>query len=105
MKQATGDWILLLDADELVPAPLSERLRQIASDDEYDVVAVPRLNYLFGSPVWHTGWGPTQDRQKRFFRRGAVAARPTIHDYLEIQPGARVLRLGYQEGSALIHFN
>src|SRR5450759_1251360 len=25
LEQAVGDWILLIDADELIPAPLSER--------------------------------------------------------------------------------
>jgi glycosyltransferase involved in cell wall biosynthesis len=105
MDQAVGDWILLLDADELVPAPLSQRLRQVAESDEFDVVIIPRLNYLLGSPIWHTGWGPTQDHHQRFFRRGAVAARPVIHDFLQIQPGSRVLRIAYEEGLALVHFN
>jgi len=105
LEQAVGDWILLIDADELVPAPLSERLQLVAGADEYDIVEIPYLNYLLGAPMWHTGWGPTQDRHERFFRRGAVAARPNIHAFLERQPGSRILKLGYEEGLAIVHFN
>jgi glycosyltransferase involved in cell wall biosynthesis len=105
LEQAVGDWILLIDADELIPAPLSERLRRVAATDEYDVVEIPYLNYLLGAPMWHTGWGPTQDCHQRFFRRGAVAARPNIHAFLETQAGSRLLKLGYEEGLAIVHFN
>jgi len=105
LEQATGDWILLLDADELVPLPLSERLLEVARRDEADVVVIPWLNYLLGSPLRHTGWGPTQDCHERFFRRGSVAAGPEIHGFLEIQPNARVLKLPYSTGLAVVHFN
>jgi glycosyltransferase involved in cell wall biosynthesis len=105
LEQATGDWILLLDADELVPQPLSERLLAVARRDEADVVVIPWLNYLLGAPLWRTGWGPTQDRHERFFRRGSVAATPTIHGFLEIQRGSRVMELPYAEGLAVVHFN
>jgi glycosyltransferase involved in cell wall biosynthesis len=105
LEQATGDWILLLDADEMVPLPLSERLREIALLDETDVVVIPWLNHLLGAALWHTGWGPAQDHHERFFRKGSVAARPTVHGFLEIQPGARVMELPYSEGLAVVHFN
>ena len=105
LEQATGDWVLLLDADELVPLPLSERLQEVARRDEADVVVIPWLNYLLGAPLLGTGWGPTQDRHERFFRRGSVTAKPAIHAFLAIQPGARVLELPYSEGLAVVHFN
>jgi glycosyltransferase involved in cell wall biosynthesis len=105
LEHATGDWILVLDADELVPLPLSERLLEVARRDEADVVVIPWLNYLLGAPLRGTGWGPTQDRHERFFRRGSVAAQPAIHAFLAIQPGARVLELPYAEGLAVVHFN
>ncbi len=104
LEQATGDWVLLLDADEVVPHPLSERLKEVARRNEADVVLIPWLNYLLGAPLRGTGWGPSQDRHERFFRRGSVAAQSTIHAYLQIQPGARVLSLPYSEGLAVVHF-
>lgn len=105
LAQATGDWILILDADELVPYKLSRRLREVAAADEVDVVSIPWRNYLLGAALDHTGWGPGQDRHRRFFRRGAVTARPAIHDYLHVEPGARILELPVEPDMAVIHFN
>jgi glycosyltransferase involved in cell wall biosynthesis len=105
LEQATGDWIVLLDADEVVPRPLSLRLLEAARQDEADVVLIPWLNYVLGVPLRATGWGPSQDRHERFFRRGSVAAQSTIHAYLQIQPGARVMTLPYSEGLAVVHFS
>jgi (heptosyl)LPS beta-1,4-glucosyltransferase len=102
---ATGDWILLLDADELIPRPLSRRLREIASDDLADVVVVSRLNYLLGAPLLHTGWGPEQDRHARFFRRGCLVASETIHRPPESVAGARVVTLPYRPDEAIVHFS
>ena len=105
LEQATGDWIVLLDADELVPQALSERLTQVAAGDEADVVVIPWLNYLLGAPLRRTGWGPEQDSHERFFRRGSVSSSGNIHGFLGIRPGARVLQLPYAEGLAVVHFN
>lgn len=105
LARATGDWILVLDADEIVPYPLSRRLQEVAADDEVDVVSIPWRNYLLGAALEHTGWGPAQDRHRRFFRRGSVSARPDIHDYLYTDVRARVLDLPIEPGLAVVHFN
>ncbi len=105
VSKATGDWILILDADELVPAPLSRKLRAIADAGSADVVNIPRLNYLIGAPMMHTGWGPEQDRQPRFFRQGMLRFENTVHDFITPVPGARLVPLTYASGMALVHFN
>lgn len=105
IARATGDWILLLDADELIPAPLSRRLQEIATTDSADVVWLPRLNFLLGESLGHTGWGPDQDRHPRFFQRGWVDASDTIHDFLHPRAGARALQLDVRPDQAIVHFN
>lgn len=105
IAQATGDWILVLDADELVPEPLSRRLLEIAANDEADVVIIPWSNYLLGAPLMHTGWGPEQDKHARFFKRGMLRASAKIHDSLRPSLGARMMELAYQPGLAVVHFN
>ena len=105
LAQCTGDWVLSLDADELIPAPLSVRLRAIAARDEADAVRIPRLNYLLGEPVRHSGWGPDQDRHLRFFRRGRLAPPSRLHGPASPAPGARVLDLRFAPGQAIVHFN
>jgi (heptosyl)LPS beta-1,4-glucosyltransferase len=102
---ATVDWVLWLDADELVPEPLSRRLKDISDHDQADVVVVPRLNYLLGVPVMHTGWGPEQDKHARFFRRGMLRSSAKIHGLLQPVSGAKTLELAYAPGLAVVHFN
>jgi glycosyltransferase involved in cell wall biosynthesis len=105
VAKATGDWILLLDADELVPFPLSQRLLAIAQGDRADLVRIPWLNYLLGAPLMHTGWGPTQDPHMRFFKRGFLQASPQIHSPLLPRSGGRVLVIPYEPACAILHFN
>ncbi len=105
LGRATGDWTLILDADELVPPSLARRLRGVAFGDEADAVDIPRLNYLLGAPLAWTGWGPSQDRHQRFFKTGWAEPTNVIHAALTMREGARVLRLASDDGLALVHFN
>jgi len=99
---ATGDWILVLDGDELVPPALASRLRSVAERPAADVYWLPRHNRLLGAPLRGTGLGPDQDDQLRFFRRGAVEFGSTIHRFAHPVPGRTVARL---DGPGLVHFN
>lgn len=103
--EARGDWVFVLDADEVVPEPLSRRLREIAEADEADVVRVPRLNHVLGGPLRHSGWNPERDLQVRFFKRGAVELDSRIHVPPRPRPGCRVLDLPADDGRCLVHFN
>lgn len=105
VAQARAPWVLLLDADELVPIELSRRLQAIANEGLVDVVRVPRRNYLLGAPLLHTGWNPERDRQVRFFRPGTVVFPTRIHEPLRGHAGARALDLSYAPNEALLHFN
>ena len=105
LARSTGDWILILDADELVPPRLARRLRDAVNADEADVVDIPRLNYMLGEPLAWTGWGPSQDHHQRFFRKGWIEATSDIHAFLRLREGARILELTPEDGLALIHFN
>lgn len=105
VAQATGPWVLLLDADELVPIGLSRRLAALATANAVDVVRLPRVNYLLGAPLLHTGWNPVRDRHARFFRPGSVVLPTRIHEPIQAAAGARLLELPYVPGEALVHFN
>jgi glycosyltransferase involved in cell wall biosynthesis len=103
--QCREEWVLLLDADEMVPAPLARRLARIAADDAADAVELPRTNYLLGRPMGHTGWGPHQDPQLRFFKRARVRFGDRIHGKPAPLPGVRLLRVACAGDATLVHFN
>lgn len=105
IAQATKEWILMLDADELVTEPLSRRLREIVRENQSDVVLIPWYDYLLGGPLKGTGWSPKYARMTRFFRRGFLRARGEVHNYIEVDPGARTVTLPVREGEWVVHFN
>jgi glycosyltransferase involved in cell wall biosynthesis len=105
LQQATSEWVLVLDADELIPIALSRDLQQLADSKEADVVLIPRINYLLGAPLRYSGWGPAQDHQMRFFRNGFVVGSSMAHrDFTPVE-GARIKVLPFSGHNAIIHFN
>ncbi len=77
LQKAKGDWIIIVDADEEIPAKLANFLRGSSNNDNYDYYRIPRQNYIFGKWIKHTGWWP--DYQIRFFRKGKVTWSDKIH--------------------------
>ncbi|MER9881971.1 MULTISPECIES: glycosyltransferase family 2 protein [unclassified Mesorhizobium] len=68
LAAATGDWILSLDADEWVEAPLGAEIRTAIADPKaYDGFEIPRRSRFCGHIVRHSGWSP--DLVLRLFRR------------------------------------
>ena len=70
IPQATHDWVLIVDTDERVSPDLRGEIEAILSQSENDIQTgyrIPRLNYLWGNPVYHGGYYP--DYQTRLFKR------------------------------------
>lgn len=75
LDQCTSDWILLLDADEVLTPELQQEIRQLLAcedglDPKYGAYWIPRLNLIFGRWVRHGGFYP--DRKLRLFKRGSA---------------------------------
>lgn len=104
-QQATGDWIFVLDADEVASYPLSQTLLRIAREEKVDVCCLPRLNYFGGFPLLHSGWGPKQDLVQRFYRKGYLLHPKNVHGRPVLKEGSRIVDLSFQDGSASIHFS
>jgi glycosyltransferase involved in cell wall biosynthesis len=68
--KCTSDWILLLDADELVSPELAEEIRRTIANPQYGAYWVPRLNLFMSRWIRHGGFYP--DRKLRLFKRGTV---------------------------------
>jgi glycosyltransferase involved in cell wall biosynthesis len=69
LEQATGDWVVSLDADEEVSVELRQEIETVLADPAaLDGYALPRRNIVWGRWVRHGGLYP--DWQVRLFRRG-----------------------------------
>jgi glycosyltransferase involved in cell wall biosynthesis len=67
----TCDWILLLDADEVLTPALQDEIRDVLSGEPgYGAYWIPRLNLILGRWMRHGGFYP--DHKLRLFRRGAA---------------------------------
>lgn len=112
LEKATGDWILQLDADEVVTAQLANEIRRLVTlntqpkkpselfirhqklveqrdgkigKDTGEVVAffIPRLNYFLGSPLRHAGAYP--DGVIRLVKKGKTRfPQISVHEQIEV---------------------
>lgn len=70
-SQAKDEWVLSLDADELVSPELKEEIGRVVTGDtgsEHNVFAIPLRNYIGGYWVRWGGWYPAY--KDRLFRKG-----------------------------------
>lgn len=96
---ARHDWVLCLDADERVSAPLAAEIRALFTPgpppaDGYDF---PRLAHHLGRWIRHGTWYP--DRKLRLFRRDCARfSGREPHDRIEVAG-----RIGHLRGDLLHH--
>ncbi len=100
---ALGEWLMILDADEIVPPMLGPLLRDISRGDAADIVMIPRKNIILGRWLRYGQWWP--NRKPRFFRRGAVHIRDVIHSGLVPHIDAKRLPIPAREDVALWHYS
>ena len=97
---ATGEWILIVDADELMPEKLVRCLEEhIGSNPAAAGFWIPRMNYFVGLPVPHTSGFP--DYQLRCFRRGAGRFPDRLHGAAAID--GHVAYLPVEDGAWIVH--
>jgi glycosyltransferase involved in cell wall biosynthesis len=103
VEKAIGDWILLIDADELVPKLLCDRLKRVVINNETDIVYIPFKTYIMGAWIKNTGWWP--EYHPRFFKRDAVSFTADVHAFMQEDASARKLFLPAIQEVAVWHFN
>lgn len=100
VSKASGEWILVLDPDEVLPQALKDRFLEVVKENKFDAVQIPRKNIFFGRFIAHTNWWP--DKHIRFFKRGKVEWVEKIHTYPKVS--GKILDLPAKENMAIIHY-
>ena len=103
IKKAKGDWILIVDADEVIPRSLKEEIIRISKDNSQkaDFYRIARKNIIFARFIKHSGWWP--DYQVRFFKKGTVTWNNKIHG-IPVTRGIGV-ELEQREEYAIVHYH
>ena len=92
VEQARHDWVLVLDGDEEVSAPLARQIGKLTAEvlEGLDVIYVPRQNWVLGRRV--RAWSP--DWQSRLIHRDRVTwPEEALHEDRRPRDPARTLRL------------
>lgn len=104
--KATGDWILCLDADEVITPELAKEIQSIFRINPLTHQRItfpvgywiPRKNIIFGKWVEHGLWWP--DKQLRLFARGhGKFAEKHVHEYLTVDGPTDTLI------ESMVHYN
>jgi len=102
VKKASNEWIFVLDADEICPKELADRLLEEAKIEKFDAFNIPRMNYLMDD-VKLSSIHP--DYQMRFHRRDALSYGKELHTFIEVNEDSEVKDLDPKEVRPILHFS
>ncbi|MCF8723495.1 glycosyltransferase involved in cell wall biosynthesis [Nitrospina gracilis] len=98
LDMATGDWVLSVDADEVVTDALRDEIERTLRKPKYNGYRIPRSSHYVGRCIRHSGWTP--DYVVRLMKKGSGAfTNSLVHEKLEI--AGKVGRLK----NPLIHYS
>lgn len=97
IHSAIHPWVLVVDADEIVPPGLREYLyREIRGEIGAEALDVPRINHFLGRPI-----AGSPDYQLRFFLRDRTHWPPVIHSRPQVD--GRIRRIPAEPDLSLFH--
>lgn len=83
LSQATGDWVVFVDADERVPPALAREILDVVAAPAHAGYRLPRRNMVLGRWLdWHFGG---DDAPVRLVRKDAARLAPQgVHEVIEV---------------------
>ncbi len=90
-QHATCDWILMLDADEIITPELKVDIQQKIEFNNTSVIyAIPRLSFCFGRFIHHSGWYPDYvyrlySKEKTQYNDSMVHEKLLVPDSMQIE--------------------
>lgn len=88
---ATRDWVLQLDADEIVPEGLKKEISEAIKNRNYDGYYLPRKNFFLGH--WMRKGGQYPDPVIRLFRKGKGRfPQKSVHEQIVIDGSVGYLK-------------
>lgn len=90
---ASGDWVLMVDADEHVSAELRQSIQEVVQqDDRNRAYSIAILAWCFGRFIRHGGWYPAY-KVRLYPNQKARYGDQRVHEHLDFDPGMQTERL------------
>jgi len=97
LAHAQGDWVLNLDADEVVDEQLKDEILSATKTSDFDAYRVPIRMFFYGKLLRYSS---SPDRHIRLFKNeGAKFSDDIVHEKIVLQSDAKIGKLK----NALIH--
>ncbi len=94
IDRCSSEWILVLDADEIIPYDLAGEIRLTVNEGKHDGYRIARRNHILGRWLRHGGQYP--DWQLRLFRRTCGRfPEQHIHERIKINGSIGRLKLAF----------
>ncbi len=107
VDNAKYNWILSVDADEVVSTQLNVKIQSILSNPEYNAYKIKRISYYLGKRIKYCGW--QNDLPLRLFNRNyGNFNEKIIHEYVDTKEPIGIINeciLHYTYQSVNHHFN
>jgi len=85
LSKAKFDWILSLDADEVISKELSQEIKEELKDPKFDAYTIPRKNIILGRFIRFTRWQPELDRHIWLWKRGRGRWKGLVHEEVLVE--------------------
>lgn len=101
--KATCEWILYIDADEVVSEKCAKKLLDLKNDKTLGTIVIPRKNFFMGKWIQYGGWYP--DWQRRMLRRDKVIFKTKrVHELAEEIPEVLNLSNEWHKDQVIYHY-
>ena len=94
VKKATGDWVLSMDADEVVTPELAREIKSEIRNlkSEHSAYSMPRKNIMLGKFIKYSRWQPEFDRQVWLWKKGRGKWIGKVHEEVQVQGKVGMLK-------------
>ncbi len=103
ISQTSGDWILVVDSDEVIPKELFDYLRELINKPQPpEIVLIPRKNFVFGKAMRAL----YPNSILRFFKKGSVSFSDKVHCTPQILSCSELHKIDHKRQElAIVHYN
>ncbi len=97
-EKATGNWVLSVDADEVIPNTLASEIKSAIVSEEFEGYLIPRRNFIFGAEIKYSRWSP--DRHIWLWKKEKGKWVGDVHEEVQVDGKVGMLKnakLHYQD--------